>query len=193
MAQREMPTVSGAQTEDEEADQHPGATCGGERVSFWLAEPSNHSGSTNVWLTPRWVLDLFGPFALDPCGAPNWKTAHIHFYEEENGLYQPWSGFVWCNPPYGKNTGDWVQRWVQHGNGLLLVANRSDTSWWQMAARGSLSAWFPKGRISFVSSDGVETKGTAFASILFAAGEEAAKRLERAKHLGTILYTREAP
>jgi len=159
-------------------------------VTFWKAEPATHSGTTNIWLTPRWVLSLFGPFDMDPAGCPSWPTANKHFYEEDNGLFQEWMGFVWCNPPYGKCTGDWVQRWAQHGNGPLLVANRSDTLWWQHAAAHCTSAWFPKGRIHFMNTEGREVKGTAFSSIIFAAGDEANSRINRASHLGKILSPR---
>jgi len=156
-------------------------------MSFWLTENST-GGVTNVWLTPRWVLDLFGPFDMDPCGHPGWKTAEKHFYESDNGLAQEWNGMLWCNPPYGVQTADWVERWVKHPDGLLLSANRSDTKWWQEAMKHSDAAWFPRGRISFLDNDGKEVKGTAFASVMFGRGE-GAKRLERAKHLGLILYS----
>jgi phage N-6-adenine-methyltransferase len=157
-------------------------------MTFWLTENVT-GGATNVWLTPRWLLDLLGPFDLDPAGHPGWQTAQRHYYEADNGLYQDWDGFLWCNPPYGVQTADWVERWAKHpAGGLLLVANRSDTKWWQEAARGSDAAWFPKGRIAFVNTEGKEVKGTAFASIVFARGEEGVRRLRRAEHLGTILW-----
>ena len=157
-------------------------------MSILRAEPHSHSGKTNVWLTPRWVLNLFGPFDLDPCAAPGWETAAKHYYEADNGLYCEWDGFVWCNPPYGVEGSHWVTMMCAHGNGLLLVANRSDSSWWQTAARRADAAWFPRGRIHFLTPDGfTEVKGTAFASVIFAFGAEAVSRLSRAKHLGTIM------
>jgi hypothetical protein len=155
--------------------------------SLFRGDSCSHSGATNVWLTPRWILDLFGPFDMDPCGHPGWNTAQKHYYEPDNGLYQSWDGFVWCNPPYGVQTADWVERWCKHDNGLLLVANRSDTKWWHEAARHSTGAFFPKGRIHFMTTEGKELKGTAFSSILFSAGNEGAERIRRAEHLGIIL------
>lgn len=154
-------------------------------MTFWLTESGSHSGKTNVWLTPKWLLELFGPFDLDPCSQEGYKTAWRHLYERDNGLYAPWSGLVYCNPPYGTETAHWVERWITHPDGLLLVANRSDTTWWQSAAKNSDAAWFPKGRINFLNSDFVEVKGTAFSSVLFARGS-GVERLNRAKHLGVI-------
>jgi hypothetical protein len=51
------------------------------------------------WLTPKEIIDILGPFDLDPCfSLPHpWETAKNFFTEKEDGLIQPWSGFVWCN------------------------------------------------------------------------------------------------
>jgi len=156
-------------------------------MTFWLSENPAHSGKTNVWLTPRWILDLFGPFDLDPCGHPGWDTAKSHLYETDNGLAHDWNGFIWCNPPYGVCTFDWVDRFVKHGNGLLLVANRSDTIWWQEIGKSSPCVWFPKGRIKFVDPMNTESKsGPAFSSVIFGMGEESIERLSKGAHLGCL-------
>ena len=59
--------------------------------------------STNVWLTPRNVLDLLGDFDTDPCAATirPWDCARVNYTVEDNGLILPWKGRVWLNPPYG--------------------------------------------------------------------------------------------
>src|SRR4051812_17403518 len=114
------------------------------------AETRGQDGATNVWLTPRWLLDALGPFDLDPASCDKWPTASKHYYEADNGLYKDWNGLVWLNPPYGGNTGDWVSRWVSHGNGFLLVAARPDTGWFHEAARGADVIHFPRGRIQFI-------------------------------------------
>lgn len=60
--------------------------------------------TTNVWLTPRYVLDLLGQFDTDPCAATvrPWDCASVNYTEADNGLLLPWVGRVWLNPPYGK-------------------------------------------------------------------------------------------
>lgn len=87
-----------------------------------------HDGSSVVWLTPPAIIDALGPFDLDPCAAVDqpWRTATTQFTSAEDGLSQPWSGFVWCNPPYGRGIEDWLQRLVDHGTGLALIPARTE-------------------------------------------------------------------
>lgn len=56
------------------------------------------------WLTPPSIVEKLGPFDLDPCTPVNrpWNTAREHYSSE--GLYRPWKGRVWLNPPYGSHT-----------------------------------------------------------------------------------------
>ena len=74
------------------------------------------SAEAEVWLTPPPVLEALGgweSFDLDPCAvmAPRpWPTARQHFTLADNGLMQPWHGRVWCNPPYGGETGRRLHR-----------------------------------------------------------------------------------
>lgn len=142
------------------------------------AELRGQDGATNVWLTPRWLLDALGPFDLDPAACSEWVTARETFTEDQDGLYRDWTGLVWLNPPYGVNTEKWVQRWVQHPDGFLLVAARPDTLWFHDASKAANLCLFPRGRIKFEPLHG--TSGTpAFASVLFARGNECVKRLKK--------------
>ena len=88
--------------------------------------------TTNVWLTPRYVLDLLGQFDTDPCAATvrPWDCARINYTVEDNGLLLPWEGRVWLNPPYGKEAEAFMERMsMHHGGGLALIFMRSDTRW----------------------------------------------------------------
>ena len=42
-------------------------------------------GATDVWLTPKSVIDLLGPFDLDTCAATDapWPTARTMFTEAD--------------------------------------------------------------------------------------------------------------
>ena len=55
--------------------------------------------------------------------------------KDDDGLTQPWRGFVWCNPPFSNSTA-WADRFIAHGQGLWLgpVAN---SSWHYAMARTS--------------------------------------------------------
>ena len=81
--------------------------------------------------TPRWVFDAMGlEFDLDvaaPPGGPWHVPARAYFTAEDDGLAQSWDGLVWCNPPYGKALGTWLNRMALHNNGIALVFARTDT------------------------------------------------------------------
>lgn len=81
------------------------------------------------WITPKFILDALAPFDLDPC-APvvrPWPMAANHFTVADDGLTQPWRGFVWCNPPYGRETAKWFRKLRAHGNGIALTFARTET------------------------------------------------------------------
>ena len=81
------------------------------------------------WLTPPHILDALDIFDLDPC-APiisPWTTAKNKFTIEDNGLKQKWFGRVWCNPPYGLQAADWLNKLAEHGNGIALIFARTET------------------------------------------------------------------
>src|SRR5690606_18615998 len=73
--------------------------------------------------TPRWVFDAMGlEFDLDVAapigGAPN-VPARQHYSAQDDGLTAPWSGLVWCNPPYSRFR-PWVERWAAHPTAVLM-------------------------------------------------------------------------
>lgn len=66
------------------------------------------------WLTPPSIIKALGEFDLDPCSPINrpWDTAKEHYTILDNGLLKPWKGRCFVNPPYGKETKKWLQRWI---------------------------------------------------------------------------------
>jgi hypothetical protein len=135
------------------------------------------------WLTPPGIIDQLGPFDLDPC-APAirpWDTAQTHFTQAENGLLQPWHGFVWCNPPYGLHTGPWLDRLSMHNNGIALIFARTETvTFFKFVWPLAESLLFIEGRLYFYYIDGTKAKINAGApSVLVAYGKEANDRLIR--------------
>jgi hypothetical protein len=132
-------------------------------------------GWTDTWLTPRWILDALGDFDTDPC-CPDpmpWQTAATMYTERDNGLMMPWDGRVWLNPPYGDQTGVWLDLLAGHGNGIALIFARTETEMFHRfvwdRADGVL---FLKGRIHFHTQDGQRAHGNAGGpSCLVAYGE----------------------
>jgi hypothetical protein len=107
------------------------------------------------WIPPKEIVDTLGPFVLDPCAAVDmpWQTADIMVTSK--GLEFPWKCRVWLNPPYGKETGVWLKKMVDHGNGIALIFARTETQMFFDSVWGEASALlFLKGRISFYKKEG---------------------------------------
>lgn len=153
-------------------------------MTFTKLEPQGHEGKTNVWLTPRWILNELGEFDLDPCAHQGWPTAYDHFYE--NGLLEDWYGRVWLNPPYGRNVGQWLNKLELHGNGIALIFARTDTSWFQSLSFEAAN--FVKGRIKFLNQDLKESTNAGVPSVLLAWGEE---NIEAIKNIKGIILRRD--
>ncbi len=143
------------------------------------------SGITNDWLTPKFITDEIGPFDLDPCAAPNprpWDIARHHITLPEDGLHADWSqyGRVFCNPPYGPDTGKWMRKMGEHNNGIALIFARVETKAWQEwvwpFAEGVL---FLAGRLSFCTPDGKagSTAGAPSALVAFSPADAEYLRL----------------
>lgn len=140
-------------------------------------------GETNEWLTPPHILEALGPFDLDPC-APvvrPWEIADAHYTIEDDGLSQPWHGFVWVNPPYGPHAGAWLEHAAAHGNGLALIFARTETKAWRdhIWARAE-AVGFLHGRLRFFRNDGTmgTTSNAGAPSALVAYGVEAVRRIK---------------
>jgi hypothetical protein len=134
----------------------------------------NRPMKTDEWLTPPEIIKALGPFDLDPCAPIDrpWDTASHHFTIIENGLWQPWLGRCWVNPPYGKETSKWLGKLAEHGNGIALIFARTDTKLffnyvWEKAD----SLLFIEGRIHFYHIDGKKAlKNSGGPSVLAAYG-----------------------
>ena len=152
------------------------------------------------WYTPKYILDMVCgvfPIDLDPCSNEQ-KTvgAKIHYTKEDNGLLLPWCGNVFINPPYGREIGKWVDKFLYEldigniKNAILLVPVKTDTRWWYKLSEG-LACWCAvSGRVKFQSPDPNKytTVGT-FASgiILFTQDSNIQKSFEiQFSHMGKI-------
>lgn len=125
-------------------------------------------GATDVWLTPPEILTALGPFDLDPCAAVDqpWRTAEEQFTIHDDGLSKPWHGFVWCNPPFGPEAGKWMAQLANHGNGIGLVAARTETRWFVAHIWSRADAvLFLDGRPHFHHADGQRARSNSGAPI----------------------------
>lgn len=142
------------------------------------------TGLTNEWLTPPWIIDVLGPFDLDPCSPADrpWPTATKHYTIVDDGLAQEWAGLVWCNPPYGPEAETWLRRLAAHPDGgIALVFARTDTVWFinQVWAKAR-SVLFMEGRLRFHFLSGGTSHNAGAPSCLVAYGQQAHDRLATA-------------
>lgn len=123
---------------------------------------SHHSARStkDEWLTPPDLLAALGTFDLDPCSPVErpWPTAARHLTVLDDGLSVPWSGRVWCNPPYSE-VEPWMAAMARHREGTALVFARCETRWWFDSVWPAASAvLFLKGRLTFYHGDGNASK-----------------------------------
>ena len=127
------------------------------------------------WLTPPEIIRALGVFDLDPC-APRvrpWEMAKRHYTVDDNGLLKPWGGRVWCNPPYGDETGRWLARCHEHGNAVALTFARTETRMFHEHVWAAATAvFFFKGRLTFYHVSGEPGNTSPAPSCLIAFGAE---------------------
>lgn len=134
------------------------------------------------WLTPPKILAALGVFDLDPCApfCPPWRTAVKQYHKEQDGLAQSWHGRVWLNPPFGREADKWMAKMAAHGDGIALLAVRTETEMffrrvWERAD----AILFLKGRPHFHYVTGERAAANSGAPIcLIAYGAANAKCLE---------------
>lgn len=147
---------------------------------------------TTTWLTPLEHVRDLGEFDLDPCAAPGHQTARRLICLPEDGLAADWEGRVWLNPPYGRETWEWLDRLAEHGSGTALIFARTETKGFveQVWAKAK-AVKFLHGRVHFLREDGTPGKGNAGApSVLVAYSEADATALENSSLPGTTLRLR---
>lgn len=71
------------------------------------------SSQSNEWSTPQDFFDSLNKefkFNLDPCATQENAKCKL-FYSFPYGLIHSWDNFrVFCNPPYGREIGNWVKK-----------------------------------------------------------------------------------
>lgn len=119
------------------------------------------SSKTNEWATPLALfqeLDQEFGFTLDPCATPQNAKCKKFYTIEDDGLKQNWGGHrVFCNPPYGREIGRWVEKCYREAQkGALVVAlipARTDTRYFhEFIWKKAKEIRFLRGRLHFNES-----------------------------------------
>jgi hypothetical protein len=158
-------------------------------------------GATVEWYTPASLFDALGigpaapdpepmgwmraghiEFDLDPAAAPEGHghvPARWFMRPPSDGTEMRWFGHVWLNPPYGPAGLPFIDRMIEHRDGLLLLPSRTETAAYQRCLIAADAVCLLRDRLWFTRSDGY-TGRSSFGSTLFAFGEWAAAILIRA-------------
>ena len=132
------------------------------------------------WRTPNSLyerLDVIYNFKLDAAASNENHKAPIWFTKDQNALLQDWNvgGSVFCNPPYGKGIGRWVEKaYLEALKGItivLLIPARTETRWFQdyilkPAREGAAKILFVRGRIKFEDENGTARYNAPFPSAI---------------------------
>lgn len=120
---------------------------------------------TDEWFTPPEIISELGPFDLDVCSSLSrpWDTAKRHYTKEDDGLKLPWQGRVWCNPPYGQQTGKWLKKMHESGvDGIAMIFARTETKmFFEYVWNKANAILFVEGRIHFYNIKGERAMGNS--------------------------------
>ena len=118
-----------------------------------------YSSRSEVWETPQPFFDKLNDefhFDLDVCALPENAKCSRYFTPSEDGLKQPWTGNVWCNPPYGRDIVKWIRKATDEIQKdanviVLLVHARTDTKWFHdyLYEKPNVELRFVRGRLKF--------------------------------------------
>lgn len=135
------------------------------------------SSKNMCWCTPQDFFDKlneeFG-FVLDAAATDKTAKCGLYYTPETDGLSQSWDrgGAVFCNPPYGREIGKWVQKAHEEaiaGGGypiVLLIPARTDTSYFHDHIYGKAEIRFVRGRLRFTDEEGNAADPAPFPSMV---------------------------
>ena len=118
------------------------------------------------WETPSALFNELNAefnFTLDPCCTHENAKCQKHYTAEDDGIKKSWSGeTVFCNPPYGREIGKWVEKCHAESENaivVMLIPARTDTAYFHDYIYGKAEIRFIRGRLKFALNGAV--KGNA--------------------------------
>ena len=129
------------------------------------------------WYTPPEILERvyrIMPIDLDPASSPQSTVLAKRYYtKQDDGLSQPWEGNIYLNPPYGREAAKWIDKLVTEykanrtQQAILLIHAKTDTRWFNQLVDWTAAMVCIKGRLRFVSPEGVRKNAGTFPSLVF--------------------------
>lgn len=127
------------------------------------------------WCTPQSFFNKLNDefhFALDAAATDRSAKCEKFFTPETDGLKESWScgGAVFCNPPYGRKLGAWVQKAYEEAKRgitiVLLIPARTDTKYFHEYIYKKAEIRFLRGRLKFTDEDGNAKAPAPFPSMV---------------------------
>jgi phage N-6-adenine-methyltransferase len=100
-----------------------------------LADPAIvFASASSEWTMPQTLftsLDDIFHFETDVCATAANAMCGRYYTKEDDGLKQEWRGVCWCNPPYGRGLGRWVEKACASGTTVvMLLPAFTSNAWW---------------------------------------------------------------
>ncbi len=128
----------------------------------------------NECYTPKWIFDKLGlDFDLDVASSDSpliTVPTKNKYTLNDDALSQTWFGRVWMNPPFSKVT-PWIDKWIDHNNGLCLVSLASNGKWINKLWDSNAGCLYLPSNIAFIGASGLEVK-MRWRSAIFALGND---------------------
>jgi len=128
----------------------------------------------NECYTPKWIFDQLGlHFDLDVASSYHHLVqvpAEQRYTIQDDALVKPWFGRVWMNPPFSKVT-PWIDKWLEHNNGLCLVSLSSNGKWVNKLWNSDAACHYLPANIAFNGASGEIVK-MRWRSAIFALGND---------------------
>ena len=135
------------------------------------------SSNSNEWETPQGFFDRLNDefnFTLDVAATPDNAKCEEFYTKENEALLQDWPGVVWCNPPYGKAIGKFVQKGYEEAQKgslvVMLIPARTDTRYWHKYVMKAKQIRFIEGRLCFNQNGKSGRAPFPSAIVIFGAG-----------------------
>jgi len=144
-------------------------------------------GKSDEWYTPAYIFKALNTrFDLDVAHPEIETHVPANNIITENSLASEWFGYVWMNPPFGGRNGilPWVEKFINHKNGIMLTPDRTSCGWWQNAAKETCAVLFLDGKVKFIKPDGSVGAQPSNGTTLFGIGEKAIQDLKIAESNG---------
>lgn len=114
------------------------------------------TSKTDLWETPQDLFEKLNSifhFETDVCALSENAKCERYYTPDVDGLKQEWRGVCWCNPPYGRQIGRWVEKAAKSdATVVMLLPARTDTKWFHEFVLPIGEITFLRGRLRFGGS-----------------------------------------